>query len=111
MLSALGTINKRAQICGPAPVDPRLGLDEMGQVGWPGLLCLAASDFFLISINVFFFKNSIIFTLISLLSLILFREPFLNDDDDFFVMHLIFEEVFSDSSMIVFCINELYFLK
>jgi hypothetical protein len=58
MLSALGTINKRAQICGLAPVDPRLGLDEMGQVGWPGLLCQQRLTFFflifLISINVFF---------------------------------------------------------
>jgi hypothetical protein len=41
----------------------------------------------------FFFKL-IIFTLIPLPSLILFRELFLNDDDDFFVMHLIFEEFF-----------------
>jgi hypothetical protein len=89
-----------------------LGLDEMGQVSWPGLLCLAASDFFLIFLfQLMFFFKKLNYIYINIPSLILFREPFLNDDDDFFVMHLIFEEVFSDSSMIVFCINELYFLK
>jgi hypothetical protein len=68
----------------------------MGQVGWPGLLCLAASDLFFnfFLFQLMFFLKLIIFTLIPLFSLILFREPFLNDDDDFFVMHLIFEEVF-----------------
>jgi hypothetical protein len=48
-----------------------------------------------ISINAYFLflKNLIIFTLIPLLSFILFRETLLNDGD-FLVMCLIFEDVF-----------------
>ena len=57
-------------------------------------------------------KNLIIFTLIPLLYFILYREPFLIDGD-FFVKHLIFDEVFFIHLwfFIYLFIDELYFLK
>jgi hypothetical protein len=72
----------------------------MGQAGCLDLLRPATPHIFFlnffISINASFFiflKNLIIFILIPIFSSILFRESILNDDD-LFVMRLIFEEIF-----------------
>jgi uncharacterized phage infection (PIP) family protein YhgE len=68
--------------------------DEMSQVSWLGLLGLTSPNplfslFFYFSINTSFIKKIIIFTLISLLSFILFRKLLLNIGEFFLVMLLI----------------------
>jgi hypothetical protein len=91
MLFTVGAVKKRAQSCGPWWNGPS-GLDWLVRPNntWPFF-----SPNFFISINAYFLflKFLIIFTLIPLLSFILFRETLLNDGD-FLVMCLIFEDVF-----------------
>jgi len=111
MLFTVGAVKKRAQSCGPW-WNGSSGLDWLVRPNnaWPFF-----SPNFFISINAYFlfFKKLIIFTLIPLLSFILFRETLLNDGD-FLVTCLIFEDVFLIHLwffFLIFCIDELYFLK
>jgi hypothetical protein len=59
---------------------------------------------------IYFFKKIFIFRLIYLLSFILFRESFLNDGY-FYIVRLIFKEVFLIHLYKKICIDKLYFLK